>query len=433
MEEKNRGQAGGLSRHLLSSFVGIVILAVGVYYSYDWLNNKPKAHKWRSKGAVKAPLVEVVRPNPADISVLVRSYGKVIPYRSHTLSPRVSSQVVSISPSLIPGEVVKKGDLLVALDETDYRLALQERASAVANAKLALKTELENSKSAAFELSLADENLSEDQKRYLLRYPHIAAAKAALGAAEAAYRKAEKDLERCFVKAPFDAVVLDVAVATGDTVGSSGELATLARVDRFWVRIALSPNELKGVDIPGYNASAGSSVKIRHDFWPSSAAYVQGVVETVEKMVDDESKMAYILVRVDDPLGLRSSHMPLLLNGFVDVEIVGRRLKNVLLLPSTALRGDGVIWIMRSDKTLHMQRVPILWREEGRFIIDAEWLAPGESVVTTVIEAPFEGMKLRTEDRRAPGVPGYQSENVLGGSGHDTAHPKEQRPDRGSR
>ncbi len=425
MREKRSRQNGEWLRHLLSLLIGTAVLAAGIYYSYIWLTNKPKAHKWHSKGTVTAPLVEVVHPRAVDVQAQMDSYAKVIPYRSQTLSSRVTSQVVSLSPHLIPGEIVKKGDLLVALDETDYKLALRQSASAVANAGLALETELENSKSAAFELSLVDQNISKEQKRYLLRYPHIAAAKSALASAEAAYEKAKVDLERCRIRAPFDAVVLNVEVAIGDTVSSSKTLATLAEADRFWVRIALSPRELDGIDIPGYNASVGSSVKIRHDFWPSSAADLTGVVETVEKMVDDSSKMAYILVRVDDPLGLHTAHRPLLLNSFVKVRVVGKRLKNVLVIPSTALRGDGTIWILRPDHTLQIRKIPILWREESRFMIDAKLLQPGESVITTVIETPVDGMKLRIADGEASKV------SWRAGSEGNVTHREEKRSGRG--
>jgi len=94
------------------------------------------------------------------------------------------------------------------LDDTDFKLALKKSKSNVENAKLQLAQELENQKSAMFEFSMADQNISEEQKRYILRYPHVEAAKANLEAQKAALKRAEIDLKRCKIYAPFDAIVL---------------------------------------------------------------------------------------------------------------------------------------------------------------------------------------------------------------------------------
>ncbi len=393
MKERTRSRRDWI-RHLISTLVGTAILATGIFFAYRWITHKPRAHK-RYNAAPSAPLVETIRPKPVDVPAVLDTYAKVIPYRTQTLSSRVNSQIVFLSPRLIPGQVVKKGETLIRLDATDYRLALKERESAVANARLTLETEQEKSQSAAFELAMAEQNLSMKQKSFLLRHPHIAAAEASLSAAEAAYEKAKIDLARCRIKAPFHALVLSVDVAVGDTVNSAKMLATLCRTNRFWVRASLSQKALKGIDIPGYNAEKGSHVTIRNEAWPPSAPDIDGVVEALEKRVDNKTQTAYLLIRVEDPLALRHNHRPLMLDTFVRIKIIGKTLHNVLVIPSSALRSDDTIWILRPDRTLHIQKVPILWRETDRFMIDAALLKPDESVILTVIETPVEGMKLR--------------------------------------
>ena len=135
---------------------------------------------------------ETIKPKPIDKPIEVEAFGTVIPVRTQTLSARVSSQIVYISPRLIPGSVVKKGELLIELDDTDFRLALKKSRSNVENAKLQLSQEVENQKSAMFEFSMADQNVSEAQKRYILRYPHVEAAKANLEAQKAALKRADR-------------------------------------------------------------------------------------------------------------------------------------------------------------------------------------------------------------------------------------------------
>ncbi|WP_457599539.1 efflux RND transporter periplasmic adaptor subunit, partial [Hydrogenimonas sp.] len=276
--------------------------------------------------------------------------------------------------------------------------ALSERSAAVADARLALRSEMENGKSALFEYRLSGQKLPEKEREVLLRKPHIEAARSALKAAEAAYEKAKMDLERCRIRAPFDAVVTRVDTAVGDVVGTSKALATLVRSDRFLVRAVLSPRLLEGIEIPGYNASRGSKATLRHDYWPLATPPRQGSVTGVEWGVDEESKMAYLLVEVDDPLLLenRSKRLrPLLLNGYVRLTLSGRWMKGVLKLPLTVLRGDGEIWTVSKKGRLHIRKVTVLWRDDRDLYLPADVLAEGESVVLTRIETPVEGMRLR--------------------------------------
>ncbi|NPA30190.1 MAG: efflux RND transporter periplasmic adaptor subunit [Epsilonproteobacteria bacterium] len=385
---------------VLRTLTGTAIVVGGVWLSYYWLTHKPKAHK-RFRGArPKAPLVETIRPKPVNLPATVETFGTVVPVRTQTLASRVTSQITYLSPALIPGGIVRKGDLLVKLDESDFQLALRERAASVASARLALETELENQKSAAFELSLSEQNVSKRERAFILRHPHVAAAKAALKAAEAAYEKARLDLRRCRIYAPFDAVITGVTAAVGDVAGASKSLATLVRADRFWLRAVVSVRTLAGVEIPGYNASKGSFARLyRQDARGGAPVVAEGVVEGVEKAVDTKSKMAYLLIGIKDPLGLkqkRDTAGGLLLGEYLYAKIRGKTLKGVLKIPSGALRSNDTLWILRPDHRLHIQNVPIRWREEGWVYVDADILAPGEAIVTTVIETPVEGMRLRT-------------------------------------
>ncbi|WOE69462.1 efflux RND transporter periplasmic adaptor subunit [Hydrogenimonas thermophila] len=371
-------------KSFISTIIGLAIFASALYLSYGWLTHKPRAFKHHIKRVEDfAPLVETIKPKPIDKPIEVEAFGTVIPVRTQTLSARVSSQIVYISPRLIPGSVVKKGELLIELDDTDFRLALKKSRSNVENAKLQLSQEVENQKSAMFEFSMADQNVSEAQKRYILRYPHVEAAKANLEAQKAALKRAEIDLKRCKIYAPFTAVVLNVTSAVGDVVGSSKALATLARADAFWVRTAISLETLNKLNIPGYNAQKGSKVVVKG---------INGVIEGVEKMVDESSKMAYLLIRIDDPLNRKE---PLFLNEFVRLEIEGRVIKNIIEIPSKALHSNDEVWIVGDDKHLHIRRANVVWSKGDKLYIDANILKSDELIVTTLIENPVDGMLLR--------------------------------------
>lgn len=378
--------------------IGSLTLLISTYFSYTWLTNKPKAYKKHTPTKTLSPLVEVIKVKKINTNIHIKTYGTVTPFRTQTLSSRVSSQITHLLPNLITGNIIKKGELLIELDPTDYILKLKEKAASLASAKLALETEIENQKSAIFEFSMIENNISKSEKNYLLRYPHIKAAKANLDAQKAAYEKAKLDLDRCKIYAPFNAIVLKVMAASGDIVNSSSSLATLVRADTFWIRVAVPPKTLKGINIPNYNAKTGSKVSIRHDFWTKDIASIQGKVQSVEKMVDENSKMAYLLIVVKDPLSLKKTtkeHRLLFINEFVHLNIQGKLLKDILKVPLSALRNNDSIWVLGTDKKLHIKKILKVWQEKEYFYINANALKEGESIITSIIKAPTEGMNLR--------------------------------------
>jgi hypothetical protein len=118
--------------------------------------------------------------------------------------------------------------------------------------------------------------------------------------------------------------------------------------------------------------------------------------------------MARVLVAVDDPLGLDSGQneptLPLLIGAYVCVEIDGREVDDVYVIPRTAIREGDRVWIMDEEDRLSVRDVEIIWRrKDDVFVADA--IQPGELIVTSRIATPIPGMTLRTngdesEERR---------------------------------
>ena len=65
--------------------------------------------------------------------------GTVSAEQDITLSPRISGQVIEISPEFVPGGIVHKGDLLLRLDPADFDNALAIRLSELQQAAASLK------------------------------------------------------------------------------------------------------------------------------------------------------------------------------------------------------------------------------------------------------------------------------------------------------
>ncbi|WP_457749848.1 efflux RND transporter periplasmic adaptor subunit [Sulfurimonas sp.] len=386
------------SSKILILLASTVIVIFGLFLSYIWLTQQPRAKKRLHQQRHYAALVETIQPKPINTTVHIETFGSVIPYRTQTLSARISSAVEYLSPKLLSGSIVKKGELLLRLDASDYTLAIKERDADVAAAKLTLKTELQNQANAKFEFTLAQAKTDQKQKEYILRYPHVQAARAKLIAAEAALQKAKLDYKRCKIYAPFDAIILNVTTAKGDVVNASKALATLTPTQHFFIKALLSPELVRTISMP-YNSKKGAAVTI---FTTDKQHKPRiGYVCQLEKTVDTQSKMAALLINVEDPLQLQFKHKTkekniLLLGEYVHLFIEAKELHNVLKIPSFALHNNNTLWILQKNNHLHLQKTKVLWREGKNFYIPANVCPKNVTLITTILQNPVEGMLLRT-------------------------------------
>ncbi|MGR9101428.1 MAG: efflux RND transporter periplasmic adaptor subunit, partial [Gammaproteobacteria bacterium] len=138
-----------------------VILAAGGL-SFYWLANKPRAV--RQPVQTSAPAVEIVTPQAVNHQTSVFALGKVIASQSVNLNSRVSGMVISVSDNFIEGGFLKKGEQIVQLDPTDFRLAVQQRKSDLAAARFNLKLEMGQQAIARREFELFGKELGDQAK-----------------------------------------------------------------------------------------------------------------------------------------------------------------------------------------------------------------------------------------------------------------------------
>lgn len=118
----------------------LLILAVAAGVVFWIFNTEPEAQR---QGATKktAMLVEVEPVQMGNYQPTIVATGTVQPARQVRLSPRVTGQVVRITPSFVPGGFVQKGTLLLQLDPADFKNTLQLRESELAQVKADLEME----------------------------------------------------------------------------------------------------------------------------------------------------------------------------------------------------------------------------------------------------------------------------------------------------
>ncbi len=94
------------------------------------------------------------------------------------------------------------------------------------------------------------------------------------------------------------------------------------------------------------------------------------------------------------------SDVPLAVGLFVEAEILGREVRDVVVLPRSALRDGDQVFVVDAEGRLRFRDVAVR-RRYGSDVVIGQGLASGERVCISSVAAPVDGMRVRVA-----GVPG---------------------------
>ncbi len=161
------------------------------------------------------------------------------------LNSSVSARVESVA--VAPGEAVLAGSLLVKLVDTDYRARVeyaQARVDGLAPLVARMQTELEKAEELFDRDSLALVELQNAEQNHAIALADLLAAQAQL-------KKARYELSETEIRAPIDAIVLELGTGPGQFVNTrAGDPTLVTLVDaRHMLARALLPAEYWGQDL----------------------------------------------------------------------------------------------------------------------------------------------------------------------------------------
>lgn len=388
-----------MAKRLLQWILAMLILGIALGLSYYWLSNKPKAKPNTTQHAL--PLVEVIQLQAGNYPITVHTMGSVIPAKKVNLTSRINGMVISVSPHFIPGDFLKKGEKIVQLDPTDYQLLIKQKENALAKAQFDLTLELGQQAIAQREFKLLNADIDPQSMELVLRKPHLALAKTAIAAAEAALQQAHLDLQRTKTTSPFNAIVLETNAHIGSwvsTFSTGTPLIKLAGTDNFWILAALSVDKLKRIKIPQINSKQGSDVKIYYSSAWGKDVYRTGVVKRLKAELESSGRMAELILEIPDPLSRLPANKnapSLILDSFVRIEIAGNTLNNVIAITENLLHNGQQIWLLSKENTLDIVNITPAYSESGKVYINAEQLPADSLIISSNLNTPVQGMALR--------------------------------------
>ncbi|MEA2085169.1 MAG: efflux RND transporter periplasmic adaptor subunit [Thermodesulfobacteriota bacterium] len=390
--------------------------------------------------------VETICARMEDVPVVIRGFGEITALDSVEISPEVSGKTIAVHSRLEQGGIILKGELLFAVDSSDYAAALEEtraeaerlkisisrlekqfeidkkrmeimernrelaraeyeRARRLFETNRAMASSAVDSKEQAFNVSA---DLVEKMALTVELYPiKIAEQKYTFKAALARLKLAQTRLERCEIRAPFTGRIKRVSIEQGQYVATGKNVVTLANDEVLEIKVPLDGWEArKWLRFNGESSNSTSGwfsglVPVRCNIRWTEEPDGPGRQGTLHRVVefDPQTRTLTVAIRVlaKEMSGGDSGGLPLVDGMFCSVEIPGRIMRNVVRLPRWAVSFQNTAYIVRENrlKTVSVQVASV----EGETTFVSSGLNPGDAVIVTRLVDPQENALIEIKNK----------------------------------
>ena len=400
---------------LLKIVLPLLIFIGAVFAAKTIRENAPEPRRRPSFEQVQA--VEAITLEPSTYELNIQSRGTVRPARENALVPEIAGTITGLSPQFVVGGRFKSGEQLIQIDQRDFEIALTQAQANVAAASATLQEERARSAQAKEDWKLLGRSGSPSPLS--ARLPQVAAARASLDSAQAQVKRAELDLARTTIIAPFDGIVLQANVAQGEFVARGAVLGRIYASSELEIRLPLTTRELAKLDFPLVaSETKKANVTLSTDNGDSSNEKWYARLKRSEG-IDSRTQQAHVVATIDD---LKNEEGNALQAGqYVNATILAQELENVYVVPRGVIREGSQIVIVNAEeekKTLQSVQVNVNWTDADYAAIARDGLPEKLILVTTVLGTVFDGTVVNaTIDGVAPARPAGRAGAASGRAG----------------
>ncbi len=404
-------------RIILQVLLVALILAAGIgVFKKMMASKKPPA----KKGIVlMAPLINAKVVHSGTVPMKIHGFGTVKEKVSAQIVPQVAGKVTYCNENFVDGGFFKAGEKLITIDKRDYQSQLESAQAAVAKAQVMLDKEKAEAAVARKEWKQLHPD-TEPTSPLVLRKPQIRDAESQLKAAIAKRDIARLNLERTEISMPFDGRVVHEAIDIGQYLAPGKSVATVYGIDTVEIIVPIEDRELEWFDVPmnsngNKTTHKGAAVTVRARFAGKNHNW-DGNVVRCQGQIDPATRMVNMVIEVLSPFRLSGDRPPLVPGMFVEVEIHGRQVDNVVKVPRQAVRNGREVWIAKVDENsakpkkenlppqtqekmakdirLNIQQIKII-RSDTNYSYITSGIEDGDVVVTGSLDAVTDGMAVR--------------------------------------
>ncbi len=392
--------------------------------------------------------IHTLRVIPAPVVDLVPrayGYGQAEPVQVWEAVAQVKGRVIVTHPDLDPGQLIKKGTLLIHIDPVEYELAvarlealidqaranLSELDTEDANLRHLIEIEqrslalaekmLARRQQAAVGRAVSREDVDREEKNFLASKKTLQQLKnslslipsrrnalnAALDLHQADLAQAQIDLENTRIHAPFDCRLADVTIEPDQFVGTGQGLFKAHGIEasRIHARFRMESmrNLLGGQTRKQFGpdmdpdtfqkvfSTISATVFLADADWP---VQWEARIERLRESVDPGTREILVTAVVDRPYetAVPGKRPPLMPGLFCRVDLTAPARPGQVVLPRSAVH-DQTVFLVDSDNRLEKRPVETGFALQDMVVI-AKGLSGGETVVLSDPAFAITGMKI---------------------------------------
>ena len=376
-------------RHL-KWILPLLLIVLAVLASRMIKHSRPVAPAVASE--TKLASVRVVTAKSTSFEPHIFTQGTVRPKRAIELVPEVAGKIIWVSPNFTNGGSYAKGETLVRIDPSNYEFAIERAKANVADAKAKLELEIAEGNIARQDWDdISEGRVATD---LALRKPQLAGAQAKLSSAMADVHKAELDLNRTNISAPFKGRVDVKRSDIGQYVSLGSNLADLYSTDIAEIHLPLTDKQLSKIDLQAlYKKTPNKKMNVNLEAKIGGVTRVwQGRIMRTSGAVDQTSRVFSIIVEVKNPYDIKQGGAPLLNGLFVKANIAGIRIDDVVEVPRAAIRNQSQIVIVDDNNKMWSRPIEIVHNQAQSVLVRG--ISSGAKIVVSPLDVLIEGMEV---------------------------------------
>ena len=318
--------------------------------------------------------VSVIEAQYDDVNPTLALFGEVITSRRSELRALVGGQVIEVGENFKEGAVVKKGELLLKIDDFEYRNSVIEETAKLEVMNRDFERADELFKQGSISEQFRDNALLEKTQQELV------------------LSESEKDLRDTELFAPFDGVINDVQATLGKQVSTfNDKIGEIIDIKNMEVRFSISKAQY-GRLLEDESAIVGRSIEMKWTVGQRDLifdAYISRVGAEITSNTGGVNIFANIELDNDQETPLRPG-------AFVRLRMPDKTYKSVISIPETAVYEDEYIYIIK-DQRLKKAVIVISGYDQSNVLIqpaEEQMIQNGDLIVTNQLREAGEGVKV---------------------------------------
>lgn len=358
--------------------LSIVLITVLAYVFIT--NNPPIVRKKPTKSISSLP-VEIKQIKSTEFNIQINSYGLASAQTQTDILSQVSGKITYINEKFKDGRYFKKGELLLKIEDIEYLANIE-----IAKAAQALaQQELLEEKAKAIQ-ALEDWqrfNKKEQPSDLVLRVPQLKYAKANYNSAKAQVKKAQLELSRTKIIAPYDGKVVQKDVSISQVLSNNSQIATIYATKSIKVRLPIKNSDLVFLKD---KVDTNSSIKVLFTSSLSKDTY-EGEIIASESSLDTNTKQLYLIAKI-----IRNTNT-IKIGEYLKANIYAKKLKDVILVPNGSINQGEYVYIEK-EGYVYRKEVEVSWSNE-KYSLIKQGLKNKDNLVITSLGAISSGTKVK--------------------------------------